>query len=720
MSSAKIASQRISRTLSFGALLLIGGAFEFPVFGALRARASATGYRLPILAFAKLGPFLVAAAIALLFLFVRKLGRRPPQNGAALLPAETADSSVAAPAAIAHSRLLDLSNDAILVRDVSDRIIYWNKGAEQIFGYTQKEALGRVSYELLCTEFPEPLSSILERLHRDNRWEGELVALRRDGTRIITYSRWALDRDDRGRPASILATSNDITQRKRVEEGLRRSEQFNRMIIESSRDCIKLLGLNGTLLWMSEVGQKIFCIKDINQLVGKSWLEFWHGEDRVRAQASVHAAARGGSGKFIGLFVTCGQPKWWEVIITPILNATGQPEQLLAVSRDVTERKLAEEAMRESEERFRALAENIPQLAWMNNADGWVFWYNKRWFDYTGTTLEQAQGWGWQSMQHPDYIERVTEKLKRALATGEPWEDTFPLRNREGQYRWFLSRAFPMRDSSGKITRWFGTSTDITELRDAQDALNRAQNELQHYANNLETAVAERTVKLQEMVGELEAFSYSLSHDMRAPLRAIVSFSQIALQDCGRDCHAYLEKIIAAAQRLDRMIQEVLAYTQLSQELDTSPVDVARLLNEIISERPELQAPHAEIVIEGLLLQVRGNEASLTQCLSNILGNAVKFVPAGVKPRVRIHTEDCGETVRLWIEDNGIGISPEAQGKLFELFYRVKNEKNYEGTGLGLAIARKAVERMGGDIGVESEPGQGSRFWVQLPKVVSP
>ncbi|MGN6643190.1 MAG: PAS domain-containing sensor histidine kinase [Verrucomicrobiota bacterium] len=706
--------------LPMGALLLIGGAFESSALGAFCARTGVVGYRFPILAIARLGLFLIAAAMAVLLVGARQLARRR-RGGAARLPAQTTDCTVMeSGTAIAHSRLLDLSNDAILVRDMNDRIIYWNKGAEEIFGYTRDEALGQVSHELLRTDFPEPLPQIRERLYRDNRWDGELVAVRSDGARIITYSRWALDRDDQGRPTSILATSNDITVRKRVEEGLRRSEQFNRMIIESSRDCIKLLGLDGTLVWMSEVGQKIFCIKDIEQLVGKSWLEFWHGDDRVRAQASVHAAARGGSGKFIGLFVTCGQAKWWEVIITPVLDSDGNPEQLLAVSRDVTERKLAEEALRESEERFRALAENIPQLAWMNNADGWVFWYNKRWFDYTGMTLEQTQGWGWQSMQHPDYIERMTEKLKRALATGEPWEDTFPLRNREGQYRWFLSRAFPISDSSGKITRWFGTSTDITELRDAQDALSRAQNELQQHANNLETAVAERTARLRVMVGELEAFSYSLSHDMRAPLRAIVSFSQIAMGDCGGHCHVYLKKIIAAAQRLDRMIQEVLAYTQLSnQELGTSPVNVERLLKEIISERPELQLPRAEIVIEAPLLPVRGNEASLTQCLTNLLGNAVKFVPANVTPRVRIRTQDSGEAVRLWIEDNGIGICRESQAQLFELFYRVKNEANYEGTGLGLAIARKAVERMGGHIGVESEPGQGSRFWVELPKVAS-
>lgn len=169
--------------------------------------------------------------------------------------------------------------------------------------------------------------------------------------------------------------------------------------------------------------------------------------------------------------------------------------------------------------------------------------------------------------------------------------------------------------------------------------------------------------------------------------------------------------------RLDRMIQEVLCYTRLSRhEICIERLDVDRLVRDIILERPEFQLPRAEIIVKTPLLPMQGHEASLTQCLTNLLGNAVKFVPGEVTPRVRIFNETVGGAVRLWIEDNGIGIPAELQPKLFEMFYRINSDKDYEGTGIGLAIVRKAVQRMGGTLGVESEPGRGSRFWVQLPK----
>jgi PAS domain S-box-containing protein len=143
----------------------------------------------------------------------------------------------------------------------------------------------------------------------------------------------------------------------------------------------------------------------------------------------------------------------------------GGPEsrRIAILFTNITERKRADEALRESEERFHSMADKIPSLAWMADAKGSIFWYNKRWFDYTGTTLEENRGWGWMKVHHPDHVNRVAERLQHSWDTGEPWEDTFPLRGQDGTYRWFLSRAFPIRGSDGKVSRWFGTNTDITE-----------------------------------------------------------------------------------------------------------------------------------------------------------------------------------------------------------------------------------------------------------------
>src|SRR5258707_2927671 len=143
------------------------------------------------------------------------------------------------------------------------------------------------------------------------------------------------------------------------------------------------------------------------------------------------------------------------------------------------------------EQQFRTLANSIPQLAWMADAEGYIFWYNDRWYDYTGTTLEEMQGWGWQKVHHPDEVGRVVERIKLAFATGEPWEDTFPLRSKAGAYRWFLSRALPIKDADGKVVRWFGTNTDVTVQQQMERALRESRDEL-------EKRVAERTTALSE------------------------------------------------------------------------------------------------------------------------------------------------------------------------------------------------------------------------------
>jgi PAS domain S-box-containing protein len=169
-----------------------------------------------------------------------------------------------------------------------------------------------------------------------------------------------------------------------------------------------------------------------------------------------------------------GAVRWLESHARFLYDEAGRPLRLVGVSTDVTEQQEAEQALREREEEFRTLANSIPQLAWMTDAEGAINWYNQRWYDYTGTTFEQMRGWGWQSVHHPDHVDRVREKFVRAVAAGEAWEDTFPLRGADGRYRWFLSRALPIRDAAGRVTRWFGTNTDVTERLEIEAARDRA------------------------------------------------------------------------------------------------------------------------------------------------------------------------------------------------------------------------------------------------------
>lgn len=319
-------------------------------------------------------------------------------------------------------------------------------------------------------------------------------------------------------------------------------------------------------------------------------------------------------------------------------------------------------------------------------------------------------------MVYPDDREAVKRALRAAVETSSDYAIEYRIIDPAGRLRWISSMARCFHNGSHRI---LGVTLDNTTRMQVAEVL--------------EQTVTERTAELHETIGELEAFSYSISHDMRAPLRSMQGFAQILLQECGDkldpECRSYLDRITSAAERMDRLIQDVLTFSRVARtELNLEPINLNHLLRGILECYPNLQAPQAEIVIEGRLPVVLGNAAALTQCLSNLLGNAVKFVARGTLPRVSVWAElrrvpasnssakhsahPKGPMVRLSINDNGIGIPKEGHDKIFAIFQRLS--KNYEGTGIGLAIVKKAAERMGGRVGVDSEPGKGSTFWLDL------
>jgi signal transduction histidine kinase len=251
---------------------------------------------------------------------------------------------------------------------------------------------------------------------------------------------------------------------------------------------------------------------------------------------------------------------------------------------------------------------------------------------------------------------------------------------------------------------------DITERKQAQEVLKRSKEEL-------EQLVAERTEKLRELVGELEHFSYTITHDMRAPLRAMRAFSEMLKDDGGRrlsdEQSGFVVRIIAGAERMDALITDALNYSKaVRTELPLGPVDVGRLLRGMLATYPQFQGEQAEILVQPNLALVMGNEAGLTQCFSNLLDNAVKFARPGARACVEVRSEARDGWVRLWVEDDGIGISKEMLPRVFDLF--AHGSVPQAGTGIGLALVRKVVDRMGGRLGVESEVGKGSRFWFEL------
>ena len=271
----------------------------------------------------------------------------------------------------------------------------------------------------------------------------------------------------------------------------------------------------------------------------------------------------------------------------------------------------------------------------------------------------------------------------------------------------------------------------IHSLRGARNRAEEAYAAVLRSRAELERLVDERTAELRQHVADLQYLSYSLAHDLRAPLRAMQMFSEIlVVKPCPaseEEREEYLERIRAAARRMDLLVKDALDYSRVALEnLPLHVVDLEGLVRSLVVTYPNLDPARSDISIEGKLPLVIENEVMLTQCMSNLLGNAVKFVKPGTRPRVRVWSgagldgkgppgaggEAAGDFVRVYVEDNGIGIPEEAQSRLFGLFQRIASD--YEGTGLGLAIVRRVVEKMGGSVGVKSRPSEGSCFWVQL------
>ncbi len=247
----------------------------------------------------------------------------------------------------------------------------------------------------------------------------------------------------------------------------------------------------------------------------------------------------------------------------------------------------------------------------------------------------------------------------------------------------------------------------------------RSERELIAAHAELEQHVVERTAKLQAAVSELETYSYSISHDLRAPLRAMQTYAGILTEECGDrigdEGRDYLHRIMSASERMDRLIRDVLVFSQAAHaNTALERVELAPLVAAVIETYPGLNAAKADIEVVAPMAPVQANQAALTQCLANLLGNAIKFVPPGVSPKARVWTEAEDDRVRLYVRDNGVGIPRELHEKIFGVFYRDEPARDDTGTGIGLAIVRKAVERMGGRVGLESAPGKGSTFWLDL------
>lgn len=497
----------------------------------------------------------------------------------------------------------------------------------------------------------------------------------------------------------------DITARKRAEQTLREMNERLKKVLE--------VETVGVMFWDLTTG----CLVDANdtflKMMGYSraevesrsltWQKFTPPEyhDLSRAEVAKFMIT-GRVGPYEKEYFHKDGTRQWLLFAGSSLG----DNQCVEFCVDISERKKIEQALRESEERYRATFENAAVGIAHVGLDGRWLRLNDAVCAITGYTREELARLTFTDITHPDDIEQDWQHA-RQLIDGEISRYAIEKRyiRKDGSCVWIMLTVSLMRNSVGKPLHFVSVIENIDEKKRAGEIL--------------EQTVAERTASLREAVEQMEEFSYSVSHDLRGPLRAMSAYARVLLEEYGNQldqtARGYLEKIQRSGDRMDRLTQEVLAYSRVARsKAQAEAIDLNGLVRDVIHQHTNFQPPAARIEIVSPLPAVLGHETTLGQSVSNLLNNAVKFVGPGVRPHVRVRAEHNGKTVRVWFEDNGIGIKPEHQQRIFNMFERVHPEGMYEGTGIGLTIVRKAVEKMGGKVGVESDGQNGSRFWIEL------
>lgn len=596
--------------------------------------------------------------------------------------------------------LADAAPVLIWLNDEHNRCEYVNAEYVRFTGRALHELLGAGwSESVHPDDFEGYYGAFLAAAERGELFEADFRFRRADGE-----FRWmrtvGVPRFEGSTYRGYVGSTSDIHERKRAEEALRESEKRFRAMADTAPAMLWVTEPSGSCTFLSR-GWYEYTGQTEEQALGRGWLDALHPDDRDESSHIFQSANEQREAFALDCRVrrADGEYRWTIGTGRPRFGSDGEFQGFVGSVIDVHERKQVEETLRDSEERFRTMADNISQFAWMADASGWIFWYNRRWYDYTGTTLEEMQGWGWKKVHHPDHVDRVVERIQRSWDTGEVWEDLFPLRGKDGNYRWFLSRALPIQDERGNVVRWFGTNTDVTEQRAAEEALKEADR-------------------------RKDEFLATLAHELRNPLAPIRT--GLELMKLIKDDPAILEE---TRQTMERQTQQLI--TLVDDLLDVSRITQGKLelrkcevrLSDVVESAVEASRPFIDeaghelaVDLPGQPVLIDGDPNRLAQVLSNLLNNAAKYTPQGGQIRLSARRE--GDEVVLSVKDTGIGIPADKLESIFEMFAQIDRpqERGYTGLGIGLTLVRSLVAMHGGSVEVHSEGvDRGSTFGVRLP-----
>jgi PAS domain S-box-containing protein len=581
-----------------------------------------------------------------------------------------------------QARLLDLSNDAIFVRDAADRVTYWNKAAWELYGYTREEALGRVTHELMHTEFPEPLESINEQLHRDDRWTGELIHRKKDGTQITVVSRWALDRDAQGNPRSILETNNDITQQKRTEKALRESEERFRAIVETTPECVNLVAADGTLLHMNPSGLKMVGADSTDLVVGKSVYDLIAPKDQDRFRAFNERICRGERDSLefdiVGLR---GALRHMDTHGAPLRNSDGEVIQL-AVTRDITDRKQAEEA----QYRLAAIVESSDDAIVSKNLDGIITSWNSGAQRIFGYTPQEAIGQSIGIIIPAELREEERQILNRLRKGGRVDHFETVRLNKSGARLHVSLTISPVRNSRGEIIGASKVARDVTQRWQAEVA---RENEFSARLLRVQDEERRRLAReLHDGVGQLlAAMSINAS-------RVNGQKSKLSPETarCAEENAKLIEQVSADIRTVSYLLHPPLLDEMGLHSALKWYVDGFAERSKI-STQLELPADSERLPQYHELCLFRIAQ----ECLTNIHRHS-----GSMTARVRLVRTP--REIKLEVSDEGKGFNQETKGKI----------ASGETAGVGLRGMRERLKQLGGSVEIDSN-GNGTTVTATVP-----
>lgn len=595
-----------------------------------------------------------------------------------------------------QAQLLDLAHDTIMTCDLNGVITFWNEGAESMYGWKKVEALGQNAHTLLQTQLPIPLAEIESELLKRGYWESELIQTRRDGLRITVASRWVMQKDQMGRAVKVLEINNDITLQKQAQAALQESEERRRLALDLTHTGFWDMQLpRGTVIWNDNhftlLGLAPYSVEPTYEL----WRRHVHPDDIDWVEQEFCASIKNHTDYIAEYRVVHpdGSVHWLMGRAKAIYNESGQPMRSLGVLLDISDKKRIEQALRQSEETFRQLAENIQAVFWMIDAKTSQVLYvspaYERVWQRNCQSLYQNHS-SWLDAIHPDDRLRLETVFIDIGRTGK-YDDKYRIIRPDGSIHWIRDRAFPITDEMGQLVRVAGIAEDITDQQ-----------------------------KIEQIKNE---FIGIVSHELRTPLTAIkmsLGLLQSGIYDQKPDkFKRMLEIAVIDTNRLANLVNDILDLERLESGravLEKTRCSAVDLMQQAVDGVQPLVTPQQMILtIHRTDAEVWAAADAIIQTLTNLLSNAIKFSPP--HSTITLSAECQTDVVVFQVSDQGRGIPADKLEAIFGRFQQVdaSDAREKGGTGLGLPICRSIIEQHGGKIWAESTLGVGSTFFFTLP-----